>query len=446
MVTNSDVGTYTYPAQGPTAVRPHVQTAAGASSFGYDANGNMLTGAGRTLVYDGENRIVSASTAAGVTTYACGPDGARLTSIFTPTSGPAETSYLLGPEMETGATGTLTKLPHPDLRRIGSATCFVHRDHLATVKVETNAAGAAGLRQRFTAYGTLIPVAASSCAPEPRGFIGERHDAATGLLDLHARWYDPTLSRFISPDWFDPVDEASAAKGNPAGWLANPVGTNRYAYAGNDPVNKSDPNGHVIETAWDLANVAYDVFSAAYYHFIGDDASRNQALFDVGIDFIAAIIPGVPAGLSKGFKAWDGARAAMLRGQGFNRHHIIPQSLRNHPILQKLGFDVDTVKNSIALPTSRDKHPTRSLHSGSHVKPYTERFRKLLDGVHSDVRNGQVSARQARARIEGEISAVRKELREGRLKLNKAGERTEPSRPPPEPPSSSDTTPGTPTQ
>jgi hypothetical protein len=23
------------------------------------------------------------------------------------------------------------------------------------------------------------------------------------------------------------------------------VGTNRYAYAGNDPVNKSDPNGHV---------------------------------------------------------------------------------------------------------------------------------------------------------------------------------------------------------
>jgi hypothetical protein len=33
MLTNSGVGTYTYPAQGPTAVRPHAQTAAGASSF-----------------------------------------------------------------------------------------------------------------------------------------------------------------------------------------------------------------------------------------------------------------------------------------------------------------------------------------------------------------------------------------------------------------------------
>ncbi|MBK5571507.1 RHS repeat-associated core domain-containing protein [Ensifer sp. SSB1] len=38
-------------------------------------------------------------------------------------------------------------------------------------------------------------------------------------------------ARFISPDSFDPTIEG--------------VGTNRYAYAGNDPVNKSDPNGHI---------------------------------------------------------------------------------------------------------------------------------------------------------------------------------------------------------
>jgi hypothetical protein len=66
----------------------------------------------------------------GVTTYAYGPDGTRLTTIFTPSSGPAETTYLLGPEIEIGATGTLTKLPHADVRRIGTADCFVHRDHL----------------------------------------------------------------------------------------------------------------------------------------------------------------------------------------------------------------------------------------------------------------------------------------------------------------------------
>ncbi len=38
------------------------------------------------------------------------------------------------------------------------------------------------------------------------------------------------FGRFISPDDYDPVAEG--------------VGTNRYAYAANDPVNKSDPNGH----------------------------------------------------------------------------------------------------------------------------------------------------------------------------------------------------------
>ncbi|MBD0413041.1 RHS repeat-associated core domain-containing protein [Oryzicola mucosus] len=39
-------------------------------------------------------------------------------------------------------------------------------------------------------------------------------------------------ARFISPDDWDPTLPG--------------VGTNRYAYAQNDPVNKSDPNGHMI--------------------------------------------------------------------------------------------------------------------------------------------------------------------------------------------------------
>jgi uncharacterized protein RhaS with RHS repeats len=41
------------------------------------------------------------------------------------------------------------------------------------------------------------------------------------------------LGRFISPDNWDPTLPG--------------VGTNRYAYAGNDPVNMSDANGHALE-------------------------------------------------------------------------------------------------------------------------------------------------------------------------------------------------------
>ncbi|MDF2373939.1 MAG: RHS repeat-associated core domain-containing protein [Rhizobiaceae bacterium] len=54
---------------------------------------------------------------------------------------------------------------------------------------------------------------------------------------LNARYMDPSFGRFISADDWDPIKEG--------------VGPNRYAYAQNDPVNKSDPNGHAAARAGD---------------------------------------------------------------------------------------------------------------------------------------------------------------------------------------------------
>lgn len=45
---------------------------------------------------------------------------------------------------------------------------------------------------------------------------------------------DPLLGRFVSPDDWDPTKDG--------------VGTNRYAYVGNDPVNKADNNGHFFNS------------------------------------------------------------------------------------------------------------------------------------------------------------------------------------------------------
>ena len=67
---------------------------------------------------------------------------------------------------------------------------------------------------------------------ESHGYIGERLDADAGLLFLNARYFDPQLAMFIQPDWWEVTEPG--------------VGTNRYAYAGGDPVNGSDPGGHDI--------------------------------------------------------------------------------------------------------------------------------------------------------------------------------------------------------
>jgi RHS repeat-associated protein len=59
------------------------------------------------------------------------------------------------------------------------------------------------------------------------GYIGSQYDRETGLSYLKARYYDPAQGRFLSPD--------------PLGFSGGDA--NLYRYAGNDPINRSDPSG-----------------------------------------------------------------------------------------------------------------------------------------------------------------------------------------------------------
>jgi RHS repeat-associated protein len=152
----------------------------------------------------------------------------RSASKTTNFTGVSVTTNYYGGEAEEKS-GTYTRFPHPDVMVESTGgvnvTKFMHRDHLASVRLITKMDGTVQESSRYAAYGE--PKAVSSLS---KGYIGERVDPETGLNYLNARYYDAALGRFISPDDWDPT-------------LAG-VGTNRYAYAGNDPVNKSDANGH----------------------------------------------------------------------------------------------------------------------------------------------------------------------------------------------------------
>jgi RHS repeat-associated protein len=257
------VGAYAYPA--PNAARPHAPLSVGGKAFGYDPAGNLVTDGVREFVWDGENRLVSATKGPVTVATAYGPDGSRARSVTTDLTDPAHpktvtTWYLDGAEFDPdlGPSGW-TRIPHPDVSVIGKVgsgegakpahTCFRHRDQLAGIRAVTDGSGAVALARRYTAYGQEAETAgkAGPCAGESRGWIGERREPGVGLQYLNARWYDPRLSRFLSPDDWDPVDMAAARAGGAAGVRTSPVGTNRYAYAGNDPVNKADPGGHAVD-------------------------------------------------------------------------------------------------------------------------------------------------------------------------------------------------------
>jgi RHS repeat-associated protein len=70
------------------------------------------------------------------------------------------------------------------------------------------------------------------------GYTGQRNNAYINLMDYRARFYSPYLNRWIQPDSIVPD-------------ITNSQAWNRYSYVNNDPVNYTDPSGHVATGAND---------------------------------------------------------------------------------------------------------------------------------------------------------------------------------------------------
>jgi RHS repeat-associated protein len=66
----------------------------------------------------------------------------------------------------------------------------------------------------------------------PFKYAGEVYDEESGLYYLRARYYDPSMGRFISKDTYE-------------GNITNPLSLNQYTYVGNNPLIYVDPSGHM---------------------------------------------------------------------------------------------------------------------------------------------------------------------------------------------------------
>jgi RHS repeat-associated protein len=108
-----------------------------------------------------------------------------------------------------------------------------------------------------------------------KGFTGKERDAETGLDYFGARYYRAEIGRFTT---VDPVYTWSENLADPQRW-------NRYAYVRNNPLKYVDPDGRAIDTIFDIASIAYDLYKIAR-----EGATRTNVLA-LGADAGAALIP-----------------------------------------------------------------------------------------------------------------------------------------------------------
>jgi RHS repeat-associated protein len=215
---------------------------------------------GKVMTYDLENRPLSVTFAGKKTCYVYGADGTRRKKIENfsptqscdaPTASQPVTLYLGNVEIRKWGQGNAEEIllyPVPSIRialtkdaggAVVTKVSTLHRDALGSVRAVTNAAGLKAERSLFRPFGEEASTRFDlATAVETKGFIGQRFDADAGLQYLNARYYDPKLAIFIQPDWWE-VTKAG-------------VGTSRYVYSANDPVNRGDPGGHSwLDRAWD---------------------------------------------------------------------------------------------------------------------------------------------------------------------------------------------------
>ena len=115
---------------------------------------------------------------------------------------------------------------------------YYHYDGLGSVVGLTDAAGKAAAAYAYDAWGNaLLSIPDSVGTKNKFRFTGEALDPGTQLYYLRARYYDPSVGRFLNRD---------PLFGSPR----TPVARNRYLYTVGNPVRFRDPSGlHVQDTA-----------------------------------------------------------------------------------------------------------------------------------------------------------------------------------------------------
>ncbi|HSY52635.1 MAG TPA: RHS repeat-associated core domain-containing protein [Thermoanaerobaculia bacterium] len=125
-----------------------------------------------------------------------------------------------------------------------------HLDHLGSPRLVTGDNGVQLGLHAYYPFGTELNLALNEQPYELMKFTGHERDLLANdphtLDDMHARYYSPTVGRFLS---VDPAMDVQKTIRSPQMW-------NRYAYVSDNPMRYTDPNGR--EVYEQVQNVAGD--------------------------------------------------------------------------------------------------------------------------------------------------------------------------------------------
>jgi RHS repeat-associated protein len=247
-------------------------TNAGGVGYGYDGNGNLTSGDGRSNSYTVFNKPNSMSQAGNTVSIDYGPNRERFRRIELKSGQTTTTHYVGGFEKIWRPNGVNETKRYLDgevivtTRSNGTQDVeYLFTDHLGSTDVITNDAGVIVQSMAFDAFGKRrdpINYAALSqttifnfdTTHTTKGFTSHEEMDPVGLVHMNGRVYEPRLGRFLSADTI--VQDPSSTQS-----------LNRYSYVFNNPLSNTDPSGQLtVQQGVGIvvaAVVSYYTFGAA---------------------------------------------------------------------------------------------------------------------------------------------------------------------------------------
>ena len=280
------------------------------TAYSYDANGNQITKTAESKteinIYDGLNQLIGFTDGETTASYKYNADGLRTSKTVDGKTinhiwdgnkqivVDMDDSDWYSAEVYVRGTNLLAKFSKQSGNVKTDYQYYTQNAHGDVVNL-TDSTGTVAKSYKYDAFGVEQNV--DDADDNAFRYCGEYFDAETGTIYLRARYYNPTIGRFISRDSY-------------AGEINDPLSLNFYTYCENNPIYGIDPNGHFKLPNW--AKVAIGAAATVAAVAITGGAAAPILLSVASSVVIGAGTEAVSHRLSTG--SWEGAGTAAAQG------------------------------------------------------------------------------------------------------------------------------------